>query len=47
MTTQEKPPNATRWSTRDMAQATGVSASAVRRIWQENGLQPHLARTSN
>jgi len=47
MTTQEDPPNATQWSTRDMAKATGVSASAVRRIWQENGLQPHLARTSN
>jgi transposase len=45
MTTQEDPPNATQWSTRDMAKATGVSASAVRRIWQENGLKPHLVRT--
>jgi hypothetical protein len=27
-----------------MAQATGISASAVRRIWKAYGLQPHRWR---
>jgi len=44
-TTQEKPPNATHWSTRSMAQATGLSEKSVRRIWHRHGLKPHLART--
>jgi transposase len=41
-TTQEKPPNATHWSTRTMAQAVGVSEKTVRRIWHKHGLKPHL-----
>jgi transposase len=45
ITTQEDPPNATHWSTRDMAKATGVSAATVRRIWAAHGLKPHLFRT--
>ena len=45
MTTQETPPNATQWSTRDMGKAAEVSASTVRRIWQEHGLKPHRTRT--
>lgn len=45
MTTQETPPNATQWSTRDMAKAAEISASTVRRIWQEHGLKPHRTRT--
>ncbi len=45
ITTQETPPNATQWSTRDMAKAMEVSASTVRRIWHEHGLKPHLVRT--
>jgi transposase len=40
--TQEKPPGeATHWSGPMMAEACGISASAVRRIWQAHGLQPH------
>ena len=45
MTTQETPPNATQWSTRDMAKAAEVSASSGRRLCHEHGLKPHLART--
>ena len=41
MTTQEKPPNATHWSTRTMARAAGISAASVGRIWQQHGLKPH------
>ena len=44
-TTQEKPPNATQWSTRTMAKATGLSEKSVRRIWHKHGLKPHLSRT--
>jgi transposase len=44
-TTQEKPANATHWSTRSMAKAVGVSKVTVNRIWRANGLKPHLART--
>ena len=43
-TTQEKPPQATHWSTRTMAQATGVSPATVGRIWRKNGLKPHRVR---
>jgi len=44
-TTQEKPVNATHWSTRSMAAATGLSEKSVRRIWHKHGLKPHLTRT--
>lgn len=44
-TTQEKPRNATHWSTRSMAKAAGLSEKSVRRIWHQHGLKPHLART--
>jgi transposase len=44
-TTQEKPSNATQWSTRTMAEAVGVSEKSVRRIWHKHGLKPHLSRT--
>ena len=44
-TTQEKPANATHWSTRTMAQAAAISEKSVRRIWHKHGLKPHLART--
>ena len=43
-TTQEKPPQATQWSTRTMAAAAGVSTATVRRIWHRHGLKPHLVR---
>ena len=44
-TTQEKPSNATHWSTRTMAEAAGLSEKSVRRIWHRHGLKPHLSRT--
>ena len=44
-TTQEKPANATHWSTRTMAEAAGLSEKSVRRIWHKHGLKPHLSRT--
>ena len=40
-TLEERPADATRWSTRSMAEATGMSQSAVSRIWRAFGLQPH------
>jgi transposase len=40
-TLEEKPPNATHWSTRSMAAATGMSQSAISRIWRAFGLKPH------
>lgn len=40
-TTQEQPANATHWSRAKMAQAMGVSASTVGRIWKRTGLKPH------
>src|SRR5260370_6163949 len=45
MTTREKPSDATHWSTRNMAQAAGISEASVRRIWKKHGLKPHLLRT--
>jgi transposase len=40
-TLEEQPRGATHWSTRSMAAATGMSQSAVSRIWRAFGLQPH------
>jgi transposase len=40
-TTQSTPANATHWSTRTMARATGLSEASVRRIWHAHGLKPH------
>ena len=45
MTTQEKPANATHWSTRGMAAAVELSEATVRRIWHKHGLKPHLLET--
>ena len=44
-TLQTKPTGQTHWSTRAMAEAQGVHASTVCRIWQEHGLQPHRQET--
>jgi len=44
-TTQEKPANATHWSTRSLAKAMNISDSMVRRVWRDSGLKPHLVRT--
>src|SRR6516165_12583107 len=40
-TLEEQPSDATHWSTRSMAQATGMSQTAVSRIWRAFGLRPH------
>ncbi len=44
-TTQERPANATHWSTRTLAAELGVSRSMVHRVWRAHGLKPHLTRT--
>jgi transposase len=44
-TLEEKPKCATHWSTRSMASATGMSQSAVSRIWRAFGLKPHQTET--
>jgi transposase len=46
-TTQEKPSQATHWSTRSMAAATGVSEASVRRIWRAHGLNRIACTASN
>jgi transposase len=40
-TLEETPANATHWSTRSMAAATGMSQTAVSKIWRAFGLKPH------
>jgi transposase len=42
MTTQQKPANATHWSTRTLAEALGTNRSLVNRVWRAHGLKPHL-----
>src|SRR6266536_2687628 len=44
-TLEATPTGATHWSTRSMARATGMSQTAVSRIWRAFGLKPHLAET--
>lgn len=44
-TLEEMPQGASRWSTREMAKATGLSQSTVSRVWRAFGLKPHLSET--
>jgi transposase len=44
-TLEEKPPNATHWSTRSMAAAMGMSQTSISLIWRAFGLQPHRAES--
>ena len=44
-TLETKPANATHWSTRGMARHTGLSQTAISRIWRAFGLKPHRAET--
>ena len=44
-TLEETPRDATHWSVRSLAQATGVSATTVHRIWRTFSLQPHRSET--
>jgi transposase len=39
-TLEEQPPNASHWSTGSMAAATGISQTAISRIWRAFGLKP-------
>ncbi len=44
-TLEEKPKAATHWSTRRMAEAVGLSQTAISRVWRAFGLKPHLSET--
>lgn len=44
-TLETKPPQATHWSTRLLARASGLSHSTVHRVWRAFGLQPHRTET--
>jgi len=39
------PTSATHWTVRTLAETLGVSRSMVHRVWQANGLKPHLVKT--
>lgn len=45
LTLETLPKNATHWSTRSMAAASGMSQTAVARIWRAFCLQPHRTET--
>src|SRR5664280_2572549 len=45
VTLHSKPAAATHWSTRTLAEHLGLGATTIRRVWQRNGIKPHLART--
>ena len=44
-TLEEKPTDATHWSTRSMAREMGLSQASISRIWRAFGLQPHRAES--
>jgi transposase len=44
-TLEQLPKDATHWSTRSLARASGLSQSTVARIWRAFGLQPHRVQT--
>lgn len=44
LTLAAPPTETTHWIAHLMARASGISASAVRRIWKAHGLQPHRCR---
>src|SRR5881397_960077 len=45
LTLERTPRDATHWSTRAMAKRSGLSQTAVSRIWRAFGLQPHRSKT--
>jgi transposase len=45
MTLESTPKDATHWSTRSLAAASGLSRSTVNRIWRAFALQPHRSET--
>jgi transposase len=44
-TLESLPEDATHWSSRGMAKASGLSVSTVQRVWRAFGLQPHRMET--
>lgn len=44
-TLESKPKDATHWSVRSMAEATGLSPTSIHRIWHAFQLQPHRSET--
>ena len=44
-TLESLPRDATQWSTRSLAQQSGLSRSTISRIWRAFGLQPHRSET--
>jgi len=44
-TLEQKPNDATHWSTRSMARAMGMSQTSISLIWRAFGLQPHRAES--
>jgi transposase len=45
LTCTQPPHQATHWTGRAMAKATGISLSSVQRLWRAHRLQPHRLRT--
>lgn len=45
LTLESTPKEATHWSTRSMAKTTGMSQTAISRIWRAFALQPHRSET--
>ena len=45
LTLEQTPPDATHWSLRSMARASGNAPSTIHRIWRAFGLQPHRSET--
>ncbi len=45
-TLREQPAEAMQWSTRTLASDLGLSPTTIRRVWQRNGIQPHLQGSS-
>lgn len=46
LTLESCAPSGTPWSTRSLAQATGLSQSAISRIWRVHGLRPYRGESS-
>jgi transposase len=44
-TLAEKPAQRTHWSTRAMAQVSGMGRTTVSLLWRKHGIKPHLERT--
>src|SRR5580693_1427312 len=45
LTLESAPSHAAHWSTRSLAEASGLSRASVHRIWRAFSLQPHRAET--